>query len=91
MPFLCTDCLGVGIFQACGLGRNALLFAVLRKVVLEIPALFLLNRLFPLYGLAYAQLCAEFVLAAVAVPVLVRLTARVKEGARSGQLVEKEK
>lgn len=39
----------------------------MRKIVLEIPALFILNKLFPLYGLAYAQLVAEVVLAAAAV------------------------
>ncbi len=73
LPFLATDFLAVGIFQACGMGSRALIFAVLRKIVLEIPALFILNALFPLYGLAYAQFTAEFVLAIVAVIVLVRL------------------
>ncbi|MDE5742145.1 MAG: MATE family efflux transporter, partial [Oscillospiraceae bacterium] len=42
IPFLCIDFLAVGIFQACGFGRKALVFAILRKIVLEIPALFLL-------------------------------------------------
>ena len=70
MPFLCMDFLGVGVFQSCGLGKNALLFAILRKIVLEIPALFVLNKLFPLYGLAYAQFTAEIVLAAAAIAVM---------------------
>lgn len=73
LPFLCMDFVAVGVFQAAGLGRNALIFAILRKVVLEIPALFILNALFPLYGLAYAQLTAELILATAAVVVLVRL------------------
>ena len=73
MPFLAVDFLGVGVFQACGLGKNAFLFAVLRKVVLEIPALFILNTLFPLYGLAYAQFTAEIVLCAAAIVVLYKL------------------
>ena len=73
MPFLAIDFLAVGMFQACGLGKNAFLFAILRKVVLEIPALFILNALFPLYGLAYAQFAAELVLAIAAVIVLARL------------------
>ncbi len=73
MPFLAIDFLAVGVFQACGLGKNAFLFAILRKVVLEIPALVLLNALFPLYGLAYAQFAAELVLAIAAVIVLARL------------------
>ena len=73
IPFLCMDFLAVGVFQACGLGRNALAFAILRKIILEIPALYILNSLFPLYGLAYAQLTAEIILAAAAVIVLIRL------------------
>ena len=64
------DFLAVGVFQACGMGKKALLFAILRKIVLEIPALFILNHFFPLYGLAYAQFAAEFVLAIAAVLVL---------------------
>ncbi len=63
----------MGIFQSCGFGSKALVFAILRKIVLEIPALFLLNCLFPLYGLAYAQLTAEVILAAAAVIVVMRI------------------
>lgn len=77
LPFLCIDFLAVGVFQAVGMGREALIFAILRKIVLEIPALCLLNWLFPLYGLAYAQLTAELVLAAAAVFVLARLFRRL--------------
>ncbi len=84
MPFLCMDFLGVGVFQSCGLGRNALLFAVLRKIVLEIPALFVLNALFPLYGLAYAQFAAEVVLAAAADIVLWRLIKKLESGEKAG-------
>ena len=73
LPFLCLDFLAVGVFQACGLGHYALVFAILRKIVLEIPALYILNHLFPLYGLAYAQPAAELVLAAAAAVVLVLL------------------
>lgn len=67
LPFLCMDFLAVGVFQALGFGKKALVFAIMRKIVLEIPALFLLNFLFPLYGLAYAQFVAEFVLAVAAI------------------------
>ena len=77
LPFLCMDFLAVGVFQAVGMGREALLFAIMRKIVLEIPALYILNFLFPLYGLAYAQLTAEVVLAVAAVLVLKRLFQRI--------------
>lgn len=73
LPFLCVDFLAVGVFQATGMGKNAFIFAILRKIVLEIPALFILNLLFPLYGLAYAQFAAELILAFVAAIVLIRL------------------
>lgn len=73
MVFLCTDFMAVGVFSALGLGRYALVFAILRKVVLEIPLLFLLNALFPLYGLAYAQFVTEVVLAAAAILMLMRI------------------
>ena len=80
-PFLCMDFLAVGVFQACGMGGKSLLFAVLRKVVLEIPALFILNTVFPLYGLAYAQVCAEAVLSAAAVLMLRRIFRDAEGGA----------
>ena len=80
LPFLCLDFLAVGLFQAVGMGREALIFAILRKIVLEIPALCLLNFLFPLYGLAYAQLSAELVLSVAAMIVLRRLFRRLENG-----------
>lgn len=73
LPFLCLDFIAVGVFQAVGMGMKSLVFAILRKIVLEIPALFILNLLFPLYGLAYAQFCAELILAIVAIIVLLRM------------------
>ncbi len=73
LPFLAMDFLAVHVFQACGMGVKALIFAVMRKVLLEIPALYILNRLFPLYGLAYAQFAAEFILAIAAVITLTRI------------------
>ena len=73
LPFLCFDFVGVAVFQACGMGGKSLVFAILRKIVLEIPALVILNAIFPLYGLAYAQLVAEVILAAAAAFVLVKM------------------
>ena len=78
LPFICMDFLAVGVFQAVGMGREALIFAILRKVVLEIPALFLYNWLMPLYGLPYAQFTAEVILAISAVVVLRRLFRRLE-------------
>ena len=71
--FICMDFVAVGVFAAIGKGKYSLLFAILRKIVFEIPLLFLLNALFPLYGLAYAQFGAEFVLAIAAVFMLSKI------------------
>lgn len=76
-PFLCMDFLAVGVFQACGMGVKALVFAFLRKIVLEIPALFILNAIWPLYGLSCAQPAAELILAVVAMIVLARMFRRL--------------
>ena len=65
-PFLALDFTGVGVFQACGMGKASLVFAILRKIAFEIPAMIVLNYFFPMYGLAYAQLVAEVILAIAA-------------------------
>ena len=72
LPFLCLDFIAVGVFQSVGMGREALIFAILRKIVFEIPCLFLMNAFFPLYGLPYAQVIAEIVLGVTGMIVLKR-------------------
>ena len=79
LPFLCVDFISVGVFQAVGLGKNALFFAIARKVLLEIPAIFVLDMLFPLYGLAYTQFVAEFVLSILALIVVIRLFRKLEK------------
>ena len=70
IAFLCMDFLAVGVFQSLGLGKYALLFAILRKIVLEIPLLVIMNAVCPLYGLPYAQFLTEVVLAVAALIML---------------------
>ena len=79
LPFHCIDFLAVAVFQATGMGQYSFAFAVLRKIILEIPAMIILNMIFPLYGLAYAQLVAEVVLAAAAIIMLSRIFRRVEK------------
>lgn len=76
LPFLCVDFMAVGTFQAVGMGKESLFFAISRKVILEIPLLYLLNYLFPLYGLPFAQVITEMILAVLAVIVLARFLKR---------------
>lgn len=72
-PFFSMDFLGVGVFQACGLGKYALYFAVARKIVLEIPGMLILNIVFPMYGVAYAQLFTEIILSIASVMLIKKI------------------
>lgn len=73
LPFLCLDFMAVGIFQAIGDGKKALLFAFLRKIVLEIPILILLNKWIPIYGMSYSSMCAEIIMAIFAVRMMIHI------------------
>ncbi len=77
VPFLAMDFLAIGVFQAVGKGSFSLLMAILRKLAFEIPALFVLNALWPLYGLSCAQLFAEICMAVVGSVLLLRLLKRI--------------
>lgn len=79
LPFICMDFMAVGIFQSCGMGKKSLIFAILRKIVFEIPAIYILNHFFPLYGLAYAQTVAEITLSIIAVITLLNLFRKLNE------------
>lgn len=67
IPFLAIDFCAVAVFQAVGKGSYSLVFAILRKIVLEIPAILLLNHLYPLYGMGYSQTVAEFILSVASI------------------------
>lgn len=63
MPFMAIDFLAVSVFQAIGDGKKTLIFAILRKIVFQIPGLIILNYFFKIYGLVHAQVISEVVLA----------------------------
>lgn len=67
IPLLTIDFLAVGVFQAVGMGSKSFMFAILRKLILEIPLILILNSLFPLYGLPYSQFGSEIVMCILAV------------------------
>ena len=73
IPFLSFDFLAVAVFQACGKGKLSLVFAIARKILLEIPAIIILNKIFGMYGIAYGQLVAEFILSICAYFVLKKI------------------
>ena len=66
LPFMCVDFMVVGISQAFGMGKPALMFSFLRKLFLEIPFILLLNTLAGVMGIAYAQCATEIIMAMAA-------------------------
>lgn len=76
MPFVVLDFLAVGVFQSVGMGAQALVFALLRKIVLEIPGIVALGTVFHAAGITYAQAVAEFVLAAAGMWMIRRILRR---------------
>lgn len=59
MPFLLVDFLAVGVFLSIGMGKKSLLFSIVRKVIIEIPAIVILNYFFQTEGMTYCGLISE--------------------------------
>ena len=74
MVFLAIDFIAVGVYQACGMGKLSLFFAIARKLILEIPFIILLyNSPWSVFALPYSQFLAEIILSVAAVIVLIKL------------------
>lgn len=78
LPFMCVDFCVVGISQAFGMGKHALVFSFLRKLAFEIPFLLGLNYFVGQSGIAYAQCSTEIVMAFIAAFVLAGLLKKAK-------------
>lgn len=48
-------------FQAMGMGRQSLILSSLRQGVINIPLLFIMNKLFGLYGIVWTQLISDII------------------------------
>lgn len=54
-PFMAISYLITTMFQATGQGKRALAISVFRKTTVDVPLMFLMNKLIPLYGLLMVQ------------------------------------
>lgn len=54
-PMMAMSFLITTMFQATGKGKQALAISVFRKATIDVPLMFLMNRLVPLYGLLWVQ------------------------------------
>lgn len=84
LPFLVVDFIIVGVFQSIGYGTYSLIFAVLRKIVFEIPAILILNRVVGVEGIAYGSFAAELLLASIGTVVLLRILFRLQRPEKNG-------
>jgi multidrug efflux pump len=60
-PFMIMSFFTVHLFQAFGKGGTALYLGFQRWVLLNIPAIFILNRFFGMYGIVWAQMASDTV------------------------------
>ncbi len=66
-PFSAFSYSVISFFQATGRGGKSLILALLRKGILDIPLMFLLFELWPVYGIVAATPAADFLCCATAV------------------------
>lgn len=77
--FVTLDFLGTGVMTALGKGKLPLAFAFLRKIVLEISFIYLLNYLFPKFGIAFSQTATEIVMCIFVLLTLRRILAKCQQ------------
>jgi len=77
LPFMMVGYLTVNLMNAVNRGKVSFGLALVRHVVLLIPAMLLMNRLWGLTGLVWSQLAADVLNAAIAAVVLVRVSAQI--------------
>lgn len=85
-PFMFMSFHLVGFFQAVGGGRQALWLGVIRWAAFNIPMLFLLNAVFGMYGIVWAQMTADICTVIVSFWVYDRFWKRLVAGERSGRI-----
>ena len=61
----------ISFFQAVGKGRTSFILAILRKGILDIPLMYLLRKLFSVFGIVWATPIADTVCAAAAIVMFV--------------------
>ena len=76
-PFMLLGFQVVNFMQAVDQGKVSFLLSIIRHLVLNIPAMLLLNALFGLDGLIWAQTVSDVINAAVAVSIYFRVRRRI--------------
>lgn len=85
-PFMFMSFHLIGFFQAVGGGRQVFWMGVTRWAGFNIPMLFLLNALFGMYGIVWAQMVADMCTVSMSFWVYGRFWKRLKAGERPGRI-----
>lgn len=75
-PFSAVAYTVISFFQATGHAGNSLILALLRKGILDIPMMFILRALIPVYGLVWATPIADILCCVTAIVLFVSFIAR---------------
>ena len=78
-PLMAVGFIMITLFQAAGAGKPALILSVLRKGLVDIPLMLLLNLLYPLIGLAYVQPVTELAAMSAAAVLYIRFFRKTGE------------
>ncbi len=65
VPFMLFNLQISFTFQAMGMGKQSLILSSLRQGLVNIPLLFIMNKLFGLYGIVWTQLISDIITAAI--------------------------
>ena len=88
LPFMMVTSLFIGFFQAIKKNRQAAGLSLIRKGIFDIPAMFLLNRIVPLYGPIMCQPIMDFVSASCAVFTCCIAARNIKNQSKDKSLVK---
>lgn len=75
-PFSACAYAFISFFQATGESKKSFVLAILRKGILDIPLMFLLCNLVPIYGIVWATPIADFVCCIVSINLFAAFVAR---------------
>ncbi len=70
-PFSACAYALISFFQAVGKGMRSFLLAILRKGLLDIPLMFLLNRLLPIFGIVWATPITDVICCVISIGMFV--------------------
>lgn len=60
VPFMAFTFILVAVFQGTGAAKEAFILSLMRKGVIDIPLMFVMDHIFPMYGLMLVQPIVEF-------------------------------